>query len=297
MVRVLCILASARKNGYSATLLNSVIKGIKSVKNVDYELINLIDYLPINPCMSCWNCVRTEEHRCILDDSMGRMGKGELFQKIVKTNALFVSHPVYYGRPPAAVHLLFERFYPFMWSGELNGMPFASLSQAANNGGARSANKEMARWASTFNLKHIGGIPIHMVYFDEAIVKAQYLGKKIAEAAIMDVEDRRQITQEERYLGTLSNQWSRLESTIEDMTNGTYCYEDSHIEYALSHGTIKKSEAVDLLRKAGEELKLTLYYYRLKNIQKAAEHLVKMRSFWSPATIMEFFEDEIMKNR
>ena len=130
MAHVLCVLASARSKGYTAVLLDSVINGIKSVNDVEFEVVQLSKHLPINPCMSCWNCFRNDEHRCIQNDSMGRMGKGELFQKVVNANALFVAQPVYYTRPPAATQLLFERFYPLMMSGELNGMPFASLSSS-----------------------------------------------------------------------------------------------------------------------------------------------------------------------
>jgi hypothetical protein len=66
------------------------------------------------------------------------------------------------------------------------------------------------------------------------------------------------------------------------------------IEYALSHNTVKREDAKVLLRKASKELKQILHFYRLKNEQKATEHLVKMRPFWGKATINEFLDTEIM---
>lgn len=224
---------------------------------------------------------------------MGKMGKGALFKKVLQANALVISHPVYYGRPTAGIHLFFERFYPFMWSGELNGMPFASISQAANNGGARTAQIDMTRWASTFNLKIVGSLPVHMIYFQEAMENAKKLGKRIAKNALNDVKARKRISPVDRYLISYEDQWSRLESSLLDMTNGTLQYEDSLIEYGLSHGSMKEKESVELLRKASEELKLSLNYYKINDKTKAAEHLVKMRSFWSPATINEFLANEL----
>jgi hypothetical protein len=133
LANVLCVLASARSKGYTATLLDSVIDGVKTVEGVEVEMVKITDYLPISPCMSCWNCAR---------------------------------------------------LYPFMWSGELNGLPFASLSQAANNGGTRMADREMAKWAFTRSFWYIGGLPVHMVQYEDARIRARYLGRKLAEAAL-----------------------------------------------------------------------------------------------------------------
>jgi len=293
LANVLCVLASARSEGYTAALLDSVVDGIRSVKGVGVEVVKITDYLPISPCMSCWNCARNDEHMCTLDDSMGRRGKGELIQKVLEANALFIAQPVYFTRPPAATQLFFERLYPFMWSGELNGLPFASLSQAANNGGTRMADREMSKWAFTRSFRYIGGLPVHMVQYEDAQIRARYLGRKLAEAALEDAEERRGVTALDKYLGTDGNPWSPLEVYIDDLTNGTFSYQGSLIEYALSHGTVKKEDAVDLLQKAGEELKLVLHHYRLGDRMKATEHMIKMRTFWSPATLTEFLDDDL----
>ena len=287
MVKVLCVQASPRKNGYTAKLLDAAIRGIKSVDMVEPDLVHLSDYRPISPCTSCWSCVK-KKNSCILDDSMGKIGQGELFQKLRDANAIFIAHPVYYGRPPAGLHLFFERFYPFMWSGSLNGMPFASISQAANNGGARTAQIDITRWAATFNLRIIGGLPVHMVTYEEAIINAETLGKKLAMEALKDSVKRRKVTPVERYLASYDGQWSRLESSLMDLTNGTLQYKNSLIAYALRHNSMKKEETLEPLRKAGEELKQSLEDYRNQDHKGAAEHMVKMSSYWSPATLEEF---------
>ena len=293
MAKVLCVLASARSEGYTAALLDSVVDGIRSVEEVKVDSVKITDYLPISPCMSCWNCARNDEHRCTLDDSMGRNGKGALIQKVLDANALFIAQPVYFTRPPAATQLFFERLYPFMWSGELSGIPFASLSQAANNGGTRIADREMSKWAFTRSFRYIGGLPVHMVQYEDASIRARYLGRKLDEASLEDAEGRRVVTALDKYLGTDGNPWKPLELYIDDMTNGTFSYHGSLVEFSLSHGTVKKREAVDLLEKAAEELKLMLHYHRLGDHLKATEHMIKMRTFWSPATLTEFLDDDI----
>ena len=290
LANVLCVQASPRKRGYSAKLLESAVEGMNSVDGVTVDLVNLVDYHPINPCKSCWSCVRGG-YTCVHDDPMGRMGEGELFRKIRRANALFISHPVYYGRPTAGVQTFFERFYPFMWSGELDGMPFASISQAANNGGARTAQIDMKRWAVTFKLRVVGGLPVHMVTYDESLNLAKDLGRQVAREALVDVGDRRGVTSVERYLESYDGQWSRLESALMDLTNGSLLYEDSLIMYAIRNGSIKGDESNKMLRKAGEELRLSLECYADKDLRKAAEHLVKMSSYWSPATLREFLPD------
>jgi hypothetical protein len=130
-----------------------------------------------------------------------------------------------------------------------------------------------------------------LIYLEEAKIKANYLGEKIAIAAKKDVKERIKITPVERYLRIDGNPWNQLEPFIENLTNGAYSYEESLIEYALSHRTVKKPESIELLKKAAEELKLTLYYYKLGNREKTGEHLVKTRSYFSPATSKEFLED------
>ncbi len=291
MVNVLCIMASPRPNGFTAALMGSVIEGIKSVEGVDYEEVHLYNYHPISPCTSCWSCIRNEEHRCTLDDSMGKMGDGELFKKIEKANALFIAQPVYGWGIPAATHLFLERFYPFAFSQELNGMPFASLSQAGNQGMARLANMRMAKFAFTLQLKFVGGLPVHMVQFEEAKIEARYLGVKTSEASKEDALGRRKITDLQRYLGVDGNPWSVLEPYIDNLTNGTYTYDESLIEYALSHGAVKNEDAVKLLSKAGEELKLTLRYYRLREGEEATKHLLEASRYWTDATDKEYFGD------
>jgi hypothetical protein len=153
------------------------------------------------------------------------------------------------------------------------------------------ADREMSKRAFTRGFRYIGGLPVHIVQYEDARVKARYLDRKLAEATLEDEEGRRVVTALDKYLGTDGNPWSPLDQYIDDLTDGTFSYRGSLIEYALSHGTVKKPEAVELLKKAVEELKLVLHYFGLWERVKATEHMIKMRTFWSPATLMEFLDE------
>ena len=54
-----------------------------------------------------------------------------------------------------------------------------------------------------------------------------------------------------------------------------------------------KEESIELLHKAGEELRLSLVCYADNDLIGAAEHMVKMSSYWSPATLNEFLVDAL----
>jgi multimeric flavodoxin WrbA len=224
---------------------------------------------------------------------MGRNGEGELFQKILKANGLFIAQPVYCWGMPSATHTFLERLYPFSFTNEINGMPFAFLSQASNQGMARLANREMSKFAFIYRFKYVGGLPVHMAYFEEAMVEARYLGKKLAEAALIDAKGRKKISDLENYLSSANKPWKVLVPYLDNLTNGTFNYEESIIEKSLKYGTFKKKDAIELLKKAGEELKRTLLYYHLNENLEAIKHLVKTSAYWTQATYKEFGEDVV----
>ena len=81
MATVLAILTSGRRSGYTATLLQSAIDGIKASDGVEVDFVHSHEF-SFGPCRSCFSCIRDPEHVCVVDDDMGRKGKGELFKRI-----------------------------------------------------------------------------------------------------------------------------------------------------------------------------------------------------------------------
>jgi hypothetical protein len=106
--------------------------------------------------------------------------------------------------PNALTHTFFERCYPFIWSEQLNGLPFAYATSAFNSGMHREAARDVEKWAFILGMDQIGGLSVHFAYFDEAKEKLFDLGKRLAEAAKKDYRQGRQGKgPEERYTDAL----------------------------------------------------------------------------------------------
>lgn len=103
--KMLTILTSGRKEGYTSGLLKKAIEGIES-QNVDVDYVWLTQY-NIKPCIACFNCIRNDEHLCIQNDDMGKKGEGLLVKKIKEVNAILIADPVYFWGATAQAHLFF----------------------------------------------------------------------------------------------------------------------------------------------------------------------------------------------
>lgn len=290
MATILALLTSARKKGYTAGVLEQAIEGANQVEGVEIDYAYAHKY-KFGPCTSCFNCVRNPDTYCTLNDDMGQKGKGDLFQKVLRANALLIAQPVYFWGPAAMTHLFIERLYPFLWEGSLYGIPFASISCAANQGMMRLANQDLARWAFTLKMRYIEGLPVHLVYYEEALRHARYIGEKLAHAALRDEkEGRKAPSDEESWFSYMDKPWNALYPYIDNLTRGTFRWEDSLIEYALTQGTVKNEEARKLLEEAREYMIETINSWNLKDYRAAQVNLLEASSRWTAATFKEFGE-------
>jgi len=297
MAKILAILCSGRRKGYTATLLAEAIEGAKEISGqVEIEMLYLHDY-SFSPCTSCFHCIRDTEHKCILDDDFGRKGKGEIFQKIDNANGWIIADPVHMWGPTAMCHLFVERCYPFVWSGKLEGMPVVSISCATNQGMHRLANAEICKWAFAIGLRYIDGLSVHASYFQESLKDARHLGKKLAESALSDEKDGRQkfVNDEERYLYYMDKAWNGLNPYMDNLSNGSFGWQSSMIETALKRSVFKQEDAVQLLEKSSTEFKEAVRYYNLNDYENAIKYLVRASSFWTHATWKEFLEEQAIK--
>ncbi|MEM3873118.1 MAG: flavodoxin family protein [Nitrososphaeria archaeon] len=295
MARVLGFLGSARRDGYTVKVLNEALEGAKSIPGVEVELIHLLDY-SFGPCTSCYECIRMPEHRCIQQDDMGFKGEGKLWKKVEKANGFIFAAPVHFWSADALTHSFIERLYPFLWSGELKGIPVATITVASNQGFQIVANTMLCEWAFTMVMKYVGGLPVHVAYLDEALPRARYLGMKLGEAALKDEkEGRRALTDEEVWLYYQDKPWSVFPNYIENLTMGTRDPKLSIIKRALALGTFKRKEAIELLKKADEEFDNYAHYYSLNDYENALKSLVKASAFWTHATWKEFLEEQLIK--
>ena len=290
MAYVLALLASGRTKGFTASLLESAIKGAQSVENVEVEFVHLHKY-KFGPCNSCFSCIRDESHDCVLKDAMG--GDGELMAKVKRANGWIIADPVHCWGPSAQIHLFIERCYPFIWSGNLEGMPFASISCASNQGMQRIANANLCKWAFTYGLRYIGGMPVHTAYIERARQEAKDLGRKLAEAAIEDEKERKKFPDAERYVDYLDKPWRVLEPYLDNLSSGTFEYSSSLI--AEGFVSFKRQEAREILEQAKTHLEEALNLYKQDKHEEACDQLVRASALWTHATWKEFLEEDIVK--
>jgi multimeric flavodoxin WrbA len=288
-------LCSGRKQGYTAGLLDAALGAATEVAGVEVERIAIQDYA-FSPCRSCFECIRRDDHACVMPDDMGRQGSGALCAKIASANALVIADPVHNWGPSATCHLLIERLYPFLWSGALSGMPFGSISCASNQGMHRLARANICKWALGFGMRYIGGIAAHCAAYAEAQDEARGLGRRLAEAALVDERDgRRALTDEERFLGTLDTPWPLFEAYVDNLTSGTGRWEQSLMQRGLAEGTFSRPGARELLERSLTSFRWALALRERGDVEGAMKALVEASAAWTHATWKEFLEENVIK--
>jgi len=286
MARILALLTSARKKGYTSGLLREARTGAEEVEGVEVDLAYAHDY-SFGPCISCFNCIRKVGQYCTLRDDMGR--EGTLFQKVLDANALIIADPVHLWGNAAMTHLFMERLYPLHWDAKLSGMPFVSISCASNQGMMRIANRDLARLAFCYKMLYLGGLPVHLVYYDEALRQARYLGIKVAQAALEDEQEgRRPLSDEEAWFHYMDKPWNALSLYIDNLTRGTFRWEDSLIEYSLAQEILKDEEAIRLMEEARGYMINTINAWNLNDYSEAQRNLIEASARWTRATYLEF---------
>ena len=289
MATVLALLASGRSGGFTASVLDAAVKGAEGVAGVQVQRLRLHRYR-FGPCTSCFNCIRDEAHECTLRDAMG--AEGALMAEVRGANGWIIADPVHFWGTSAQCHLFVERCYPFVWSGKLEGMPFASISCASNQGMHRLADQGLCKWAFTLGLRYVGGLPVHAAYIEQARGDAEALGRSLGQAAVVDAQGRRQYPDQERYVDYLDAPWSPLEPYLDNLSNGMMAYERSLIAQGLR--TFRRQEAIDLLRQARSQFEDALALYETGRHREACHQLVRASALWTHATWKEFLEEDVI---
>jgi multimeric flavodoxin WrbA len=293
--KVLAVLTSGRKKGFTSGLLEKAIEGIEN-KNVNVDFVWLPKF-NIKPCIACFNCIRDDKHVCTINDDMGKKGEGELFKKVQQANAIFMADPVYFWGATAQAHLFFERLYPFLWTGALNGIPFASISCASNQGMMREATRNLCKWAFQLKMRYVGDLPVHLSYYEEAKKQAYFLGEKIALAAKDDLSERKSMTDREAFLHYSYTPWKPLEPYLDNLTLGSGSYQESMLYKAVSEKRFNNKDAHEDLLKALLALRETIYNYDLGEGKEAIDKIVDAASYWTSATWKEYLEKKIIGSK
>ena len=294
MALVLGVLGNARKDGYTIKVLDQALETAAQIDGVQVERVHLLDY-EFGPCRSCYECIRNSEHRCILKDDMGSMGAGNLWQKVESANAMLWATPVHCWTADALIHMFIERLYPFLWSGELRGIPVGTMAVASNQGFHEVAHKMLCQWAFTTGAWYEGGLAVHTAYLDEALLDAADLGTRVGLGALEDEHEGRVYRgDEEHWLAYLAKPWSVLPHYVDNLTRGTGNPAVSLIRQALARGAFQREEAIELLSEADRAFEEFAELRALNDTEGAVRRLVKASALWTHATWKEFLEEQLI---
>jgi multimeric flavodoxin WrbA len=291
MAKVLAILGSGRSKGYTASLLRAAADEVEAVEGVEVDWVHLHKY-DIHPCRSCFSCIRNQGEGCVQDDDFGRKGEGILYKKVKEADGFLVGDAVHNWTMTAAYRIFIERLYPFIWTGELKGSHFASICSASNSGGHRTANRILCMESFHMCWRYVGGLPVHVMYMDQALEEARYLGRKLGLAA----RNGRQPVEEETLWSEYAPEvWNIYPEYMDNLTNGTNDYNDSLPEQALRHDLFHEPEALILLQEAADGLKEVIRLHKLGNQEQAQKRLVGVSACWVRATWKEFLQGKVIR--
>jgi len=290
MAYLMVVQGSGRRKGFTATLMQEAVDSLKNYKDLEVGVFHLHDYR-YGFCTSCFQCIRNVGSGCILDDDWGKKGEGILYRAFKRANGLLMVDPVHGWGITAAAHGFMERIYPTFFEGTPYGMPFASISCASNQGFQYEATVKFCRFAAGYGFRYIGGLPVHLAYFDEARENTRKLAQKLADAALEDEHNgRKKLTDEELFSLYLGTPFELLDGYIQNITDNTFMYETAVPVTALNEGTFKNPEALELLKKTSEHLKTGLELYHAQKRKEAARELALVAKFWTNSTYKEFGE-------
>jgi hypothetical protein len=225
---------------------------------------------------------------------MGKKGKGELWEKTQKANGILIADPVHMWSSSAGAHAFIERLYPYLWTGEMNGIPFFYISCASNQGMQRFSAKEINRRMIPWGVRMYGPQDVHTAFLDKAFKESRRIGKEFAMAAKKDAEKGRkgfedEVEKFEFYQKTIL---PALDIYMENLTQGTNTYEKSLFPPALK--SFENKEAIELLKKADEEFKKTVKLYKEGKTKEAIKSIVRTGDFWTNATWIEYLKDNVV---
>jgi multimeric flavodoxin WrbA len=104
-MKVVSFLGSPRINGNTATLLDSVIKGMRDAGDIHNEQIFLHEK-NIKPCAGCNSCKKNDTGMCIVKDDMQ-----EMYKLMGSADYIILATPIYWWTVSAQMKLLIDRIY------------------------------------------------------------------------------------------------------------------------------------------------------------------------------------------
>ena len=102
-MKVIAFNGSARKDGNTALLLNTVLAEL-ATEGIDTEIYHLAGK-PIQGCIACNKCVTNKDRRCAVDKDI----VNECVAKMVEADGILLGSPTYFADVSAGMKALIER--------------------------------------------------------------------------------------------------------------------------------------------------------------------------------------------
>jgi len=102
-MKVIAFNGSARKDGNTAILLNTVLDELKAA-GIETELYQLSGK-PIQGCIACMKCFDNKNKRCAVEKDI----VNECIQKMVESDGILLGSPTYFADVTASMKALIER--------------------------------------------------------------------------------------------------------------------------------------------------------------------------------------------
>ena len=102
-MKVLAINGSARKDGNTAILLNTVLNELQQ-ENIETEMIQLAGE-PIQGCLACYRCRELKNRRCVMDDD----NVNQYITAMADADGILLGSPVYFTDVTPEMKALIDR--------------------------------------------------------------------------------------------------------------------------------------------------------------------------------------------
>lgn len=181
-MKVLAINGSARKDGNTAILINTVLKEL-NIAGIETEMIQLAGNV-IEPCKACWAC--GGQGNCVHRKDSFR----EIFEKMKEADGILLGSPVYSANVSANMQALLERAAVVAdMNQELFTHKVGAAVAAVRRGGAMQAvdtmnhfflNHEMIVVGSTYWNMGYGQMPGDVCNDEEGLANMRNLGQNMS---------------------------------------------------------------------------------------------------------------------
>lgn len=102
-MRVVAINGSARKDGNTTILINTVFKELQA-EGIETELIELAGK-KIRGCAACYKCFERKDHRCAIANDV----VNECIEKMVEADGIILASPTYFADVTSELKALIDR--------------------------------------------------------------------------------------------------------------------------------------------------------------------------------------------